>query len=182
MNISFTFKQFEPSEHLRKYARRRIEKLGRFLGKNPAVDVQMVLTADKLRQSVEVLLRGEGLHINAEEHSNDMYASIDLVNDKLEAQIKKFSTRGRVLRRKTRHETVEADNYEESVADDALHIVFEESKVAPKPMPPEEAVMQLIAKGYDFLVFINDATERVNVVHKRHDGDYGLIDPLNTRS
>lgn len=179
MNIAFTFKQFEPSEHLRKYARRRFEKLGRFLGRNPSVDVQVVLSVEKLRHKAEVQLSGEGMNISAEEASNDMYASIDLINDKLEAQIKKNNSKGRVQRRKLRHEGAAAFP-EDAASEEGPEIVHEASKVAPKPMSPEEAVMQLVARGYDFLVFVNDETERVNVIHRRQDGDYGLIDPLVT--
>lgn len=78
MHISFTFKNFEPSEHLRKYARRRMEKLGRFFGKNPALDAQVNMAVDKFRQRVEVQLTGDGINIAASEVSEDMYASIDL--------------------------------------------------------------------------------------------------------
>ena len=88
MHISFTFKNFEPSEHLRKYARRRMEKLGRFFGKNPALDAQVNMAVDKFRQRVEVQLTGDGINIAASEVSEDMYASIDLVLDKLEAQVR----------------------------------------------------------------------------------------------
>ena len=65
MHISFTFKNFEPSEHLRKYARRRMEKLGRFFGKNPALDAQVNMAVDKFRQRVEVQLTGDGINIAA---------------------------------------------------------------------------------------------------------------------
>ena len=99
MHISFTFKNFEPSEHLRKYARRRMEKLGRFFGKNPALDAQVNMAVDKFRQRVEVQLTGDGINIAASEVSEDMYASIDLVLDKLEAQVKKFVSRNKEIHR-----------------------------------------------------------------------------------
>ena len=73
MHISFTFKNFEPSEHLRKYARRRMEKLGRFFGKNPALDAQVNMAVDKFRQRVEVQLTGDGINIAASEVSEDVY-------------------------------------------------------------------------------------------------------------
>ena len=79
MHIEFTFKNFEPSEHLKKYARRRFEKTGRFLGKSPALDLQVVLAVDKHRHRAEIKLTGEGLNITASEQSDDMYATIDLV-------------------------------------------------------------------------------------------------------
>ena len=89
MNISFAFKNFEASEHLKKYARRRMEKLGRFFGKASGLEVAVVLTVDKFRHRCEVTVTGEGLHINATEQTSDMYAAIDLVTDKVESQIKR---------------------------------------------------------------------------------------------
>ena len=70
MNISFAFKNFEASEHLKKYARRRMEKLGRFFGKASGLDVAVVLTVDKFRHRCEVTVTGEGLHINATEQTS----------------------------------------------------------------------------------------------------------------
>ena len=99
MNISFTFKNFEASEHLKKYARRRMEKLGRFFGKAAGLEVGVVLTVDKIRNRCEVTVVGEGLHLAASEQTNDMYAAIDLVYDKLESQIKKHVSRVKEQRR-----------------------------------------------------------------------------------
>ena len=83
MNIAFSFKNFEPSEHLKKYARRRMEKMGRFFGKSSGLEINVVMTMDKIRHRCEVTVTGEGLHLNASEQTNDMYAAIDLVRDKL---------------------------------------------------------------------------------------------------
>ena len=103
MNISFAFKNFDPSEHLKKYGRRRIEKLGRFFGKSAGLDINVVMTVDKFRNLCEVNVSGEGLHINASEDSNDdMYAAIDLVTDKVESQIKRKVSRVKEQRRKER--------------------------------------------------------------------------------
>ena len=93
MHIEFTFKNFEPSEHLKKYARRRFEKTGRFLGKSPALDLQVVLAVDKHRHRAEIKLTGEGLNITASEQSDDMYATIDLVTDKIESQVRKAAAK-----------------------------------------------------------------------------------------
>ena len=95
MHIEFTFKNFEPSEHLKKYARRRFEKTGRFLGKSPALDLQVVLAVDKHRHRAEIKLTGEGLNITASEQSDDMYATIDLVTDKIESQVRKAAAKAR---------------------------------------------------------------------------------------
>ena len=89
MNISFAFKNFEASDHLKKYARRRMEKLGRFFGKSSGLEVSVVLTVDKFRHRCEVTVVGEGLHINATEQTSDMYAAIDGLIDKLSRQLNK---------------------------------------------------------------------------------------------
>ena len=112
MHISFTFKNFEPSEHLRKYARRRMEKLGRFFGKNPALDAQVNMAVDKFRQRVEVQLTGDGINIAASEVSEDMYASIDLVLDKLESHVKKFVSRNKEIHRKGRANDIDVYTFE----------------------------------------------------------------------
>ena len=178
MHISFTFRNFEPSEHLRKYARRRMEKLGRFLGKNPALEAQVAMTVDKFRQRVEVQLTGEGLSITATETSEDMYATIDLVLDKLEAQIKKFVSRNRAIERKGGQG--EIDIYTFGVVEDAEEerTITGRDHFSPKPMSVDEAALQMESKGFDFLTFLNADNERINVIYKRKNGHLGLIDPV----
>ena len=88
---------------MRKYARRRMEKLRRFFGKNPALDAQVNMSVDKFRQRVEVSF-GRRYNIAASEASEDMYASIDMVLDKLEAQVKKFVSRNKEFHRRDRED------------------------------------------------------------------------------
>lgn len=175
MHISFTFKNFEPSEHLRKYARRRMEKLGRFLGKNPALDAQVLMSVDKFRQRVEVQVSGEGLNIAATETSEDMYATIDLVLDKLEAQVKKFASRNKEIQRKGR---VNIDVYTFDAVETEDTTITDRDHFSPKPMSPEEAAMQMEAQDFEFLTFLNSENERINVIYRRKNGHLGLIDPI----
>lgn len=175
MHISFTFKNFEPSEHLRKYARRRMEKLGRFLGKNPALDAQVLMSVDKFRQRVEVQVSGEGLNIAATETSEDMYATIDLVLDKLEAQVKKFASRSKEIQRKGR---VNIDVYTFDAVETEDTTITDRDHFSPKPMSPEEAAMQMEAQDFEFLTFLNSENERINVIYRRKNGHLGLIDPI----
>lgn len=176
MRISFTFKNFEPSDHLRKYAQRRMDKLGRFLGKNPAIEAQVLMLVDKFRQRVEVQIAGEGLNIGASESSSDMYATIDLVLDKLETQIKKFVSRGKEIKRKNRA-PIEVETFEVP-SSDADKTIVERDHFSPKPMNPEEAAMQMEAQDFEFLTFLNSENERINVIYKRKNGQLGLIDPI----
>lgn len=180
MHISFTFKNFEPSEHLRKYTRRRMEKLGRFFGKNPALDTQVLMAVDKFRQKVEVQLSGEGLNISASESSEDMYTSIDLILDKLEAQVKKFVSRAKEVHRKARNDAdIGVYTYEvhDENADPDISIT-DRDHFSPKPMNPEEAALQLEAKDFDFLTFLNSENGRINVIYRRKDNNFGMIDPV----
>lgn len=180
MNISFTFKNFEASEHLKKYARRRLEKLGRFFGKSSGLEVRVVLTVDKFRNRCEVTLVGEGLHIAASEQTADMYASIDLVYDKVESQVKKHVASFKEQRRKARDANVDVFTYNlegEAEAEGEAGVVGT-NRFNPKPMHLEEAIMQLESIGSDFLVFLNEGSNRINVVYRRRIGGYGLIDPI----
>ncbi len=181
MNISYAFKGFEASDHLKKYARRRMEKLGRFFGKSSALEINVVLTLDKFRHRAEVTVNGEGLHINATEQASDMYAAIDLVTDKLESQIKRKVSRVKEHRRKARNIdidvftfNVEADSQENEENQDLVGT----DRFAPKPLHLDEALMQLDSIGSEFLVFLNAENNRVNVIYKRRSSGYALIDPV----
>lgn len=177
MNISFTFKNFEASEHLKKYARRRMEKLGRFFGKAAGLEVGVVLTVDKIRNRCEVTVVGEGLHLAASEQTNDMYAAIDLVYDKLESQIKKHVSRVKEQRRQARNATIDVFTINlEGEGEDQVAVGTD--RFSPKPMAVEEAMMQLDNIGSDFFVFLNEDNNRINVIYRRRTGDYGLIDPI----
>ena len=176
MHISFTFKNFEPSEHLRKYARRRMEKLGRFFGKNPALDAQVNMSVDKFRQRVEVQLTGDGVNIAASEASEDMYATIDMVLDKLEAQVKKLVSRNKEIHRRDR-EDIDVYTFE-VIEEDGERTITGRDHFSPKPMGPDEAAMQLEAHDFEFLTFLNSENDRINVIYRRKNGHFGLIDPI----
>ena len=177
MNISFTFKNFEPSDHLRKYARRRFEKLGRFVNKSDNVEMTVVLTVDKFRHKADVQFVGDAVSLSAEEHSADMYATVDMVLDKLEAQLKKHAERAKEKRRSR-----VASGGDFSLAPDAPGQttdipLIEEETIEPKPMFAEEAALQLEQRDDSILVFRNADTDRINVIYRRKQGGFGLIDP-----
>ncbi len=177
MHISFTFRNFEASEHLKKYARRRFEKVGRFLGKNAALDLQVLLTVDKHRHKIEVILSGEGMNISTSETSPDMYASIDLMTDKLESQIRKHASKNRE-RHKSKN-NIDIDVYSYQVEEeDGVKVVSGDEFFSPKPIQLEEAVLQLEKDNLEFLVFLNAENDRINVVYKKRNSNIGLIDPV----
>ena len=131
---------------------------------------------DKHRQKAEVKLSGEGLNFSASEQSDDMYASIDLVTDKIESQVRKAAARSHE-RRKSRNANVDVYTYDVEEAD-GVKVVNGSENYAPKPLHLDEAVLQLDQSGNDFLVFLHADNERINVLYKKRSGDFGLIDPL----
>lgn len=178
MNLTFAYKNFEASDHLKKYARRRMEKLGRFFGKGAALECDVVMTVDKYRNRCEVNMAGEGVHINATETAQDMYAAIDLVIDKLESQIKRKISRVKEQRRKARNADIDVFTFNVDAEPEEEQSVVGTDRCAPKPLHLDEALMQLDNIGSEFLVFINAENSRVNVLYKRKIGGYALIDPV----
>lgn len=178
MNISFSFKNFEPSDHLKKYARRRMEKLGRFFGKGADLEIAVTLSVDKFRHRCDVNVSGEGLHINATEQSQDMYAAIDLIVDKIESQIKRKISRVKEQRRKARNADVDIISLNLDAGDEDAPEVVGTDRCAPKPLHLDEAIMQLENIGGDFLVFLNAENNRINVVYRRKVSGFAVIDPI----
>lgn len=178
MNVNIAFKNFEASEHLKKYARRRMEKVSRFFGKASGLDIDVVLSVDKFRYRCEVTVTGEGLHFNAGEQNPDMYAAIDLVSDKVESQIKKKVSKVKEQRRKARERDIDVFTYTMDGEDESAPKVVGTPRFAQKPLYLDEALMQLEAIGSEFLVFFNAENNRINVVYRRRNQGYALIDPV----
>lgn len=115
------------------------------------------------------------MHIAAHESSDDMYSTVDLITDKLEAQIRKMREKMKDRRKQV---TPDATMGAVSFTDEGKVQAIEQSdKYSVKPMDVEEAAEQVTAMKYDFLVFQNSDTDRINVIYKRKNGDFGLIDP-----
>lgn len=155
-----------------------MEKLGRFFGKAAGLDINVVLSVDKFRQRCDVNITGEGLHINAMEQGQDMYAAIDLVVDKVESQIKRKVSRVKEQRRKARNQDVDIISLNLDAEAETEPEVVGTDRCAPKPLHLDEAIMQLENIGGEFLVFINAENNRVNVVYRRKVSGFAVIDPI----
>ncbi|MFC4766430.1 ribosome hibernation-promoting factor, HPF/YfiA family [Effusibacillus consociatus] len=181
MKIQLRGEHLSITDALRDYVEKKIGRLEKYFDTPPVQAVQVTLSVVRDSHNVEVTMPLNGIMVRAEERSPDMYASIDLVAEKLEAQIRKHKTK---LNRRFREEGIRTLFQENGAA--ATVAVEDEidegeivrvKKFAFKPMTPEEAVMQMDLLGHDFFVFANAETEEVNVVYKRNDGNYGLIEP-----
>lgn len=182
-------KHLAVTEALRQYVTTKLAKLPRHF--DHIQDAQVVFSVSRNRsvaraQVVEVTVWCDGLVLRAEEHSEDMYASIDRAVEKLERQIEKY--RSRIIekrrldesrRRRRDHQSAEAALRTEPVppADLEASRVVRTKRFAMKPMAADEAVLQMELLGHTFFVFRNASTRQVNVLYKRRDGDYGLIEP-----
>jgi putative sigma-54 modulation protein len=181
MNITFNFKNFEPSDHLKNYARDRFSKLAKYMNNSDNADLQFNLSVEKFRQMAEVVISGDNLHVSAYDESEDMYSTIDLVLDKLDAQLRRMSEKKKDQRKrggkKARAVRMDVIQFQELESGQRERTIVESDSYEPKPMSVEEAAMQLDSLNYEFLVFTNASTERTNVIYRRKNNDYGLIDP-----
>ena len=159
----------EVTDAIRDYVVKRISKLQKFFEDSVEATAHVNLKVYPNRTyKVEVTIPLPYLTLRAEETSNDMYGSVDLVTDKLERQIRKYKTK---VNRKSREKGLK--NLES--ASDELKIV-RTKQVSLKPMDPEEAVLQMDMLGHDFFVFQDAETNGTSIVYRRRDGRYGLIE------
>ena len=177
MQTSVTFKNLDPSEHLKTYVTDKLNRFDKLLD-NPA-EASVVLSVEKFRHIAEINIVGDRLSINGREETNDMYPAIDMVLDKLEKQIKKSKQkiRNRRAGAKSRGREEAFPEIAAGGGDRAREILVE--NIEYKPMDVDEAVMQMDLIEDNFLVFTDARTDRVNVLYRRKNGDYGLIQPRN---
>ncbi len=174
-------KNLEVSETLYRYAEEKLGKLERHL--NDATRLELELTVERnpsiaQSQVAEATVWTKGPILRARESSDDMKASIDLLADKLERQVKRYREkrqRKQVSRHGPHHQHEEEAR--PVVPDESEPMIVKTKQFAVKPMTPEEAVLQLELIGHDFFVFRNVESNDVNVVYRRRDGNYGLIEP-----
>ena len=177
MRISITGKNLEISDYLRDLVDKKVSKLERYFPQD--TEALVTLSVEKNRHIVEVTIPFDGGVIRGEEVTGDMYASIDNVLDKLEKQIIRHRTK---LEKNLRAGAFKYDEplfggtYDDYDDEEGPRIV-RVKRFNIKPMSEEEAMLQLEMVGHSFYVFINSDTNLMNVLYKRKDGNYGLIEP-----
>jgi putative sigma-54 modulation protein len=178
MQLTITGKNMEVSEPLKKYVEKKIGKLNRYL---PGIDEARVeLSVEKVksqqdRQVVQVTIRSNGTVLRAEERHADMRAAIDAVRDKLQRQVVRFKERNVRIRARAQAAAAAAASME-SVEELPPRIVRTKTFTV-TPMSSDEAIEQMELLGHDFFVFYNAETGSMNVVYRRKDGNYGLLQP-----
>lgn len=186
MNLTVTGRNLVLTEAVSTYAQQKIGKLGKYLTDGTRCEVELWTEKNPSipdNQVVEVTIFTKGPVIRAREASPDIYASIDLVCEKLERQVKKY--RGKLIARShgAHKEALVSQGFqvaeeaEEAPEDITAPSIVKTKHFMVKPMTPEEAVLQMELVGHDFFVFTNSETNETAVVYRRRDGNYGLIEP-----
>ena len=175
MRITITGRNIELTPGIKEAVEDKLSKLEKYF--KPDTDVNVTLSVEKERQKIEVTIPTKGHTIRAEEVSNDMYVSIDLVEETLERQLIKYRTKI-ISKKMNAAASFKAEYLEEQVEEDDEEIKIVRSKRYDlKPMYPEDACIQMELLGHDFFVFVNAETDEVNVVYKRKANTYGIIEP-----
>ena len=172
MRVTVIGKNIDVTPALREIVEKKISKLDRYF--KPNVAARATLTVQKNSQIFEVTIPFNGVILRCEESTDDMYKSIDLVQAKLERQIRKQRTK---LQWRS-NESLRFSNFDEvALEDDDQGEIVKVKKFNIKPMSTEEAILQMELVEHNFFVFKDSDTDNVNVIYKRKDGNYGLLEP-----
>lgn len=179
MQITVTFRHMDAVEDFKKYSEEKLDRVNKYIDR--PIEANIVLSVEKHRNIADISLVADRTVINGKEETDNMYSSIDLAVDKIERQLRKHKER--LKNRKTINSNLKnlsgtinvltADSLKEGEEP----TVIRSKSLSIKPMFVEEAAMQLESSSYDFWVFTNAASEKVNVLYRRKDGNYGLIEP-----
>ena len=182
MNFIISGKNIDVTPGLKNTIEEKLGKLERYF--TPETEIIVTLSVEKERQKIEVTIPVKGKIIRSEQTSTDMYVSIDLVEEVIERQLRKY--KNKLVAKSQGHPTAASsgsnfkkeffESDDEGQADDDIRIV-RTKRFGIKPMYPEDACIQMDLVGHSFFVFCNAETDEVNVVYKRKDGSFGLIEP-----
>ncbi len=174
MKFIISGKNFDVTEALRERVNKKLGKLEKFF--SPQTEAHVTMSVQKNRHILEVTIISNGITLRAEVANDDMYACIDKAENILEGQIRKNKTR---LEKKLHTGAFKPEYFssENFVEEETEFKVVRTKRFAIKPMPVEEAILQMNLLGHEFFMFSNADTNEVNVVYKRKYGNYGLIEP-----
>ncbi|BBF44373.1 ribosomal subunit interface protein [Lachnospiraceae bacterium KM106-2] len=174
MRYIISGKNIDVTEGLKAAIYEKIGKLERYF--TTETEVHVTLSVEKDRQKIEITIPMKGTIVRAEQVSNDMYVSIDLVEEIIERQLRRY--KNKLIEQKQAVINFNKAFMEEEMEDDEDEIkIIRSKRFAMKPMDAEEACIQMELSGHNFYVFRNAGTNEVNVVYKRKGNTYGLIEP-----
>lgn len=173
MRFIISGKNIDVTEGLKSAVYDKIGKLERYF--TPETEIHVTLSVEKDRQKIEITIPMKGNIVRAEQVSNDMYVSIDLVEEIIERQLRKY--KNKIVDQKQSGGSFNQSFVEEEIPDEEQIKIIRSKRFAMKPMDVEEACIQMELLGHNFFVFRNAETDEVNVVYKRKGNTYGLIEP-----
>jgi len=180
MQIAVTFRHMETSDPVRAYVEEKVSRVKKYI--DEPIDAQVVVSVEKkIRHKAEVTIVAKGITIKGSEETNDMYAAVDNVVDKIERQLKRYKEKIKEHKplsgreREVRKTVLSAESIDEGTGGEPT--IIQARNFSVKPMAVEEAVMQMDLLHKEFLVFTDATSEEINVVYRRKDGNYGLIVP-----
>lgn len=171
MNFIVRGEKLEVTDSIKEYVTGKLSKMEKYFDNPENVNVKVLFSVRGREQKVEVTITAKNYDLRAEVSHSDLYAAIDLVMDKLETQMRKFKSK---LMSRERVEIV----YEDSsyLDEEELEEVVKRKKVFLKPMDENEAIVQMELLGHTFYIYKDVETDKVNVLYKRYDGKYGVIE------
>jgi len=174
MKVEYTGRQIEVTPAIQEFTEEHLKKIRKILGE--MIEVHVILTVEKYRHSAEINLKSRTFKINGIEETHDMYTSINAVLEKIERQALKHKGK-KIDKKRKSTATVQAARAEAVSGNSEARQVIRSSSFAAKPMTVEEAVQEVDTSNSEFIVFRNAESERVSVVYRRRDGNFGLIEP-----
>ncbi len=172
MKFVYASKDMAISDSLKSRVEKKLGKFERYFREEPEATIRFKVQKGA-RNIAEITVNAGGVILRAEESSNDMYLSIDRAVDKLESQLRRHRTKlEKRIRASELESFTEAVEYEEPSYD-----IVRVKKFSVKPMSVEDAITQMELLGHDFFLFMNEENEDMNVLYRRHDGSYGLLQP-----
>lgn len=173
MKFIISGRNIDVTEGLKSAVLDKIGKLEKYF--TPETEVHVTLSVEKDRQKIEVTIPVKGNIIRSEQVSNDMYVSIDLVEEIIERQLKKY--KNKLVDLKQSNANFKKEYIEKDYMEDEEIKIAKSKRFDIKPMYPEDACIQMELLSHNFFVFVNADTDQVNVVYKRKNNTYGIIEP-----
>ena len=173
MKFIISGKNLDVTDALRSAVEDKLSKLEKYF--TSETEVHVTLGVEKDRQKIEVTIPVKGNIIRSEQVSNDMYVSIDLVEEIIERQLKKY--KNKIIDKHQSAGNFKQEFIEKEYVDDEEVQIVRAKKFDVKPMYPEDACIQMELLGHNFFVFVNAETDQVNVVYKRKGNTYGIMEP-----
>ncbi len=173
MNVTISGKNIEVTPGLKAAVLEKLGKLEKYF--TPDTSIQVTLSVEKERQKIEVTIPVKGSIIRSEQVSNDMYVSIDLVEEVIERQLRKY--KNKIIDKQQAVGNFQKEYIENDYLENEEIEIIRTKNFDMKPMYPEDACLQMELLGHNFFVFCNAETEQINVVYKRKGNTYGLLEP-----